>query len=44
VGSQRKAFQGHLLAIVRSNGQAGEINLTAKTEGLAPVQVKIQTR
>jgi beta-galactosidase len=44
VGNHRKAFQGHLLAVVRSTGQPGEITLTAKTEGLPPAQVKIQTK
>jgi beta-galactosidase len=44
VGNHRKAYQGHLLAVVRSNGKPGEITLTAKTEGLAPAQVKIQAK
>jgi beta-galactosidase len=41
-GSQRMAYQGHLLAVVRSNGQPGEIVLTARMEGLPEAQVKIK--
>lgn len=42
VGSHRKAFQGHLLAVVRSSGLPGEITLTARTEGLPAAQVRLQ--
>jgi len=42
VGHQRKAYQGHLLAVVRSNGQPGEIALTARTEGLPKAQIRLQ--
>jgi beta-galactosidase len=42
VGSHRKAFQGHLLAVVRSSGQPGEITLTARAEGIPSAQVKIR--
>ena len=42
VSSQRKAYQGHLLAIVRSNGEPGEITLTAEAEGLPAAMVKIK--
>jgi beta-galactosidase len=34
VGKQRKAWQGRLLAIVRSNGEPGEIVLSAHATGL----------
>jgi beta-galactosidase len=44
VGNHRKAYQGHLLAVVRSSGQPGEITLTARTKGLPPAQVKIQAK
>jgi beta-galactosidase len=43
-GSLRKAYQGHVLAIVRSNGEPGEIKLTAMAEGLPEAMVKIQAR
>ncbi len=42
VGDRRRAFRGHMLAVVRSNGRPGEITLTARTEGLPPAQVKLQ--
>ena len=44
VGNRRKAYQGHLLAVVRSTGQPGEITLTARAEGLPAAQVKIQAK
>ncbi len=44
VGNHRKAYQGHLLAVLRSSGQPGEITLTARTKGLPPAQVKIQAK
>jgi beta-galactosidase len=42
VGTQRKAWKGSLLAVVRSDDQPGEIALTARSEGLSPAQVKLQ--
>ena len=42
VGSRRKAFQGRLMAVVRTNGQAGEIILKALAEGLEPAEVELQ--
>jgi beta-galactosidase len=44
VGNHRKAYLGHLLAVVRSTGQPGEITLNARTEGLPAAQVKIQAK
>jgi beta-galactosidase len=41
VGNQRKAYHGRLLAVVRSNGQPGEITLTARTEGLPAAQLQL---
>ena len=43
VGTQRQAWQGRLLAVVRSNGQAGEMTLVATAEGLEPAKVVVQT-
>jgi beta-galactosidase len=42
VGNHRKAYQGHLLAVVRSNGQPGEITLTGQTDGLPDAQIRLQ--
>ncbi|HEY9075001.1 MAG TPA: glycoside hydrolase family 2 TIM barrel-domain containing protein [Anaerolineaceae bacterium] len=44
VGSQRKAFEGRLMAVVRSSGAAGEIVLKASCEGLPPVEVRLQAQ
>jgi len=41
VGSQRKAFHGRLLAVVRTTGQAGEITLKARADGLPTAQVQL---
>ena len=41
VGNHRRAYQGHLLAVVRSNGQPGEIMLTARMDGLPPTQIQL---
>ncbi len=40
-GSQRKAWQGRLMAVVRTSGQAGEIILKASAGGLADGQVRL---
>lgn len=42
VGNHRRAYQGHLLAVLRSSGQPGEITLTARTEGLPSAQIRLQ--
>lgn len=42
VGDRRKAYQGHLLAVVRSNGDKGEITLTARAEGLPPARLTLR--
>ena len=44
VGSQRKAFHGRLLAVVRSAAEAGVITVTAQAEGLPPASVDLQAR
>ena len=41
VGSRHKAFQGRLMAVVRANGEAGEMRLSAKAEGMKRAE-KIQ--
>lgn len=43
-GSQRKAYQGHLLAVVRSTGQPGAITLTAQAQGLAEARVELKAK
>jgi beta-galactosidase len=42
VGCQRKAFQGHLMAVIRSMGQAGEICLKASADGLAAAELRLR--
>lgn len=42
VGSQHRAYQGRLLAVIRTTGQAGEITLKAQMEGLPTAQVQLQ--
>lgn len=42
--SERKAFNGLCLAIIQSNGSAGEVTLTATAASLAPATVTIQCR
>ena len=44
VGSQRKAFQGRLMAVVRSSGQAGEIHLRASSPGLTPAEITLTVK
>lgn len=44
VGHQRKAYQGRLLAVIRTNGEAGEITLTARAEGLPVSQIQLHTK
>jgi beta-galactosidase len=39
---RRKACEGRLLAVVRSQGEAGEIRVKAQAEGLAEAQVTIK--
>jgi beta-galactosidase len=42
--SERKAFNGLALAVIQSNGEAGNINLTATSDGLSPASIDIQTK
>jgi beta-galactosidase len=42
-GTHHKAFQGRLLAVVRSAAQPGEITLTARTEGLPEAKVVLMS-
>ncbi len=41
VGHQRRAWNGRLLAVIRSNGQAGEIVLKASADGLAGTEIRL---
>jgi len=43
-GSQRKAYQGRLMAVVRSSGQPGEIRLKASAEGIKAAEVRLAAR
>jgi beta-galactosidase len=40
-GPTCKAFDGRLMAVVRSTGGSGDIVLKASTEGLAPAEISI---
>lgn len=40
-GNQRKAYQGRLLAVVRTTGQKGKITLKAQAEGLPVAQLQM---
>jgi beta-galactosidase len=42
VDDHRKAYQGRLLAIIRTTGENGKINLQAKANGLAAAQIELQ--
>jgi len=41
VGNKRKAFEGRLMAVVRSVGQGGEIMLKASADGLAGAEIRL---
>jgi len=41
VGTQRRAFQGRLMVVVRSSGQGGAIRLTATANGLATAETRV---
>jgi beta-galactosidase len=42
VGNQRKAWQGRLMSVVRSNGQSGEILLKASANGLSAAEIRLK--
>ncbi|MBN2004409.1 MAG: DUF4982 domain-containing protein [Anaerolineae bacterium] len=44
VGTSRKAWQGRLMAVVCSTGQAGEIALRASAEGLASAEIRLDAK
>jgi beta-galactosidase len=44
VGNQHKAFQGLLLAILRSTDGAGSITFVAQMEGLPPAMLELEAR
>jgi beta-galactosidase len=44
VGDKRKAWKGHLMAVVRSNGQAGEILLKASAESLNAAELRLNAK
>jgi beta-galactosidase len=44
VGNKRKAWNGRLMAVVRSNGQAGEILLKASTKGLNAAELRLYAK
>ena len=44
VGNKRKAWNGRLIAVIRSNGQAGEITLKASADGLRATEVRINAK
>jgi beta-galactosidase len=44
VGNQRKAWNGRLMAVVRSSGQAGEIILKASADGLNATEIRLNAK
>ena len=44
IGDRRKAWHGRLMAVVRSNGQAGEIVVKASTDNLTTANIRITAR
>jgi beta-galactosidase len=44
VGHKRKAWNGRLMAVIRSNGQAGEITLKASADDLRAMEIRINAR
>lgn len=44
VGSQRKAYQGRLMAVVRTTGQEGEIALKAAADGLSAGEIQLHAK
>jgi beta-galactosidase len=44
VGSQRRAWQGRLMVVVRTTGQPGPITLTARVDGLPDAAVELQAQ
>jgi beta-galactosidase len=44
VGDSRKAFEGRLVAVIRSSGEAGEIRLRAKAEGLSEAEIRVTAK
>jgi beta-galactosidase len=44
VGDKRKAWNGRVVAVVRSTGQAGEIILNASADGLNATEVRLHAQ
>ncbi|MEI6050071.1 MAG: glycoside hydrolase family 2 TIM barrel-domain containing protein [Bacteroidota bacterium] len=44
IASERKTWQGRCLVIIKSDGNAGEIKLTARAEGFNPSTIKIVSK
>jgi beta-galactosidase len=44
VGSQRRAWQGRLMAVIRTNGQPGPVKLTARVDGLPDAAIELQVK
>jgi beta-galactosidase len=42
VGNQRRIYEGRAIVVVRTNGEKGEIVLTASAEGIQPVSTTIK--
>ena len=44
IGNKRKAWNGRLMAVIRSNGRAGEITLKASADDLHATEIRINTK
>ena len=42
VGNQRRIYEGRAMAVIRSNGEAGQIVLTVSAEGIRPASTVIR--
>jgi beta-galactosidase len=42
VGNQRRAFQGRLMAVIRSSGETGQIDLKVQAEGLTDSEIQLR--
>ena len=44
IGDKRKTWNGRLMAVIRSNGRAGEITLKASADDLHPTEIRIDSK
>lgn len=42
VGNQRKVYQGRAMVVIRTNGEMGQITLTASADGIPPANISLE--